>query len=107
MNTNLKKAIVIFGGGLILFWAFRKMKPYGVAKGKSRGSSKGKTFTDEQRKNAAVVVKAYSDALKAGEQKSFLDEMNAEFAKTYSMRVVPNKSNGTFFATDLEGNKIS
>lgn len=107
MNTNLKKALVIFGGGAILFWAFRKMKPYGGAsKSRSSRSSKGKMVSEEQRKNAAIVVKAYSDAVKAGENKSFLDEMNAEFAKTYNMRVVPNKGNGSYMATDLEGNKI-
>jgi hypothetical protein len=107
MNTNFKKALVVFGGGIILFWAFTKIKPYGGSKSKSRGVNRDKNFSDEQRKNAAVIVKAYSDAVKAGEQKSFLDEMNAEFAKTYNMRVVPNKSKGTFIATDLEGNKIS
>ena len=36
----------------------------------------------------------------------FLDEMNAEFAKTYGLRVLPNKGNGGLIATDLQGNKV-
>lgn len=105
MNTNFKKALLIFGGGAILFWAFKKIKPFG-GKSKGRKGSSAKTFTEEQKKNAIIVVKAYGDAMKAGENKSFLDEMNAEFSKQFGLRVVPNKANGTIIATDLEGNKI-
>lgn len=105
MNTNLKKALIIFGGGFLLFLAFKSIKPFGGRSKKVKSSSK--TYSDEQRKNASIVVKAYSDAVKAGENKAFLDEMNAEFAKTYGMRVMTNKATGAFFATDLEGNKIS
>ena len=30
MNPNLKKALLIFGGGLLLFWAFKKIRPIEV-----------------------------------------------------------------------------
>jgi hypothetical protein len=39
MNTNIKKVLLIFGGGLVLYWAFKKIKPIGGSK-KSRKSSK-------------------------------------------------------------------
>jgi hypothetical protein len=107
MNPNLKKAIIIFGLGYILFYGFKKMKPFGGKSKKSGISSKPKEFTEEQKKNAAIVVKAYSDAVSSGENKAFLDEMNAEFAKTYKLRVLKNKGTGTYFASDLEGNKVS
>lgn len=106
MNPNLKKAIVIFGFGYLLFYAFQKIKPFGGKSKKISGSSKPKEFTEEQKKNAAIVVKAYSDAVKSGENKSFLDEMNAEFAKTYKLRVLQNKASGAYFASDLDGNKV-
>lgn len=106
MNPNLKKAIVVFGVGYLLFYVFQKIRPFGGKSKKSVGSSKPKEFTDEQKKNAAIVVKAYSDAVKSGENKAFLDEMNAEFAKTYKLRVLKNKANGNYFAADLDGNKI-
>ena len=32
--------------------------------------------------------------------------MNAEFAKTYKLRVLQNKANGSYFAADLDGNKV-
>lgn len=106
MNPNLKKGIVIFGVGYLLFLAFKKLKPFGGKSKKSSLSTKPKEFTEEQKKNAAIVVKAYSDAVKSGEDKAFLDEMNAEFAKTYKLRVLKNKANGSYFAADLDGNKV-
>lgn len=104
MNPNLKKALLIFGGGLLLFWAFKKIRPIEV---KTKKSSSTPTATDEQKKNALIILKAYSEAMKAGEKKDFLDEMNAEFAKEYGLRVYTNKKDGKLFAADLEGNKIS
>ena len=104
MNPNLKKFLIVFGGGALLFIIFKKLKPYG-GKQKEKESTKI-VASDDQRKNAAIVVKAFGDAMKNGENKAFLDEMNAEFAKTYGLRVLPNKSNGKLIATDLQGNKI-
>ncbi len=104
MNPNTKKFIVVFGVGILLFIAFKKLRPYGI-KGKKNGKSKS-VSTDDQKKNAAIVVKAYTDAMKGGENKAFLDEMNAEFTKQYGMRVISDKSSGTYIATDLQGNKI-
>lgn len=105
MNKDLKKALIIFGGGFLLFLAFKKLRPLG-AKKKSAASSSKSLASQEQMKNAALIVKAYGDAMKAGENKAFLDEMNAEFSKSYSMRVLPNKSNGQLIAVDLQGNKV-
>ena len=104
MNPNTKKFVVIFGVGILLFIAFKKLRPYGV-KGKKGGSGKS-MITDDQKKNGAIVVKAYTDAKNAGENKAFLDDMNAEFTKTYGIRVISDKSSGSFIATDLQGNKI-
>jgi hypothetical protein len=110
MNPNLKKALIVFGGGILLFYVFKKLKPIGGSSkknAKSSSSLKPKEFTDEQKKNAAIVIKAYSDAMKSGENKAFLDEMNAEFAKTYRLRVLKNKADGNYFAADLDGNKVN
>ena len=104
MNPNLKKFIIIFGAGVLLFVAFKRLRPYGV-KGK-KSTSSTPDFTDEQKKNAMIVVTAYSDAVKDGKNKAFLDEMNAEFVKLYGMRVNSDKTSGTYIATDLQGNRI-
>ena len=107
MNTEVKKALLIFGGGIILFWAFKKIKPFGKTKGKKVSSKVSeKAFSDEDRKNAATILTAYRAAQKAGESKSFLDEMNVEFAKQFRMKVYTEKGSGGLFVADLEGNKI-
>ena len=107
MNTNLKKILLIFGGGIVLYWAFKKIKPIGGSKKSSKSSkSEPKVASEEEKKNAVIILKAYSDAKKAGENKSFLDEMNAEFAKEFKLKVYTDKGSGKLFAADLEGNKI-
>ena len=106
MNTNLKKALLIFGGGLVLFWAFKKIRPLGGKTKSSKSSKSEKTVSDEDKKNAVIVLRAYKAAQKAGENKAFLDEMNAEFAREYKLKVYTDKGSGTLFAADLEGNKI-
>ena len=106
MNPNLKNALLIFGGGIILFWAFKKIRPVG-GKVKSKSTSSDDEPSNDQKKNAFIILKAYSEAKKAGENKTFLDDMNAEFAKEYQLRVYTDKGSGKLFAADLEGNKIS
>ena len=104
MKPNLKKFLIVFGGGVLLFMVFKKLRPFG-GKSKSKEAT-NVVATDDQKKNAAIVLKAFEDAMKSGENKAFLDEMNAEFAKTYGLRVLPNKTNGKLIATDLQGNKV-
>jgi len=107
MNTNLKKLLLIFGGGIVLYWAFKKIKPIGGSKKNSKSSkSEPKIASEDEKKNAVIVLKAYTDAKKAGENKAFLDEMNAEFAKEFKLKVYTDKGSGRLFAADLEGNKI-
>lgn len=108
MNTDTKKLLLIFGGGLILFWAFVKIKPLGATKGSKKSSKKSSAseVTPEQKKNAVIMKKAYLDALSAGEPKQFLDEMNQEFYMQYSMKIMPDKTTGKFIVTDSEGNKV-
>jgi hypothetical protein len=105
MNTNIKKAILIFGGGLLLYWAFTKIKPIG-SKSKSTIKSDVKSFSDEDIKKANIVLTAYKEAMKAGESKSFLEEMNVEFAKEFGSRVQVEKGSSKPFVADLDGNKV-
>jgi hypothetical protein len=107
MNTNIKKIILIFGGGLLVYWAFKKIMPVeGKTKKSSSTVSESKVVSEEEAKNAAIVLTAYSEAQKAGESVSFLGEMNQEFAKEFGLRVHKDKGSGKLFASDLKGNKI-
>lgn len=106
MNTNLKKALLIFGGGLIIFWAFKKIKPIGGSSKSKKSDKSENKLSESDKKNAVIVLTAYKDAKKAGESKAFLDEMNAEFAKEYQLRVYTDKGTNKLFVADLEGNKV-
>ena len=109
MNTNVKKLLLIFGGGFLLFWAFKKIKPIDVKKkttSKADSNASADGNTEEKTKNARICLKAFMEARKAGESKEFLADMNREFSKEYGLKVMPNKSNGKLFIADLEGNKV-
>jgi hypothetical protein len=108
MNTEVKKFLLIVLGGYLVYWAFNKIKPVGgsSASKKSRSSGSASAGGVDEKKNALVVLTAYKSARDAGESKSFLDEMNAEFAKEYKLRVYSDKGSGKLIATDLSGNKV-
>jgi len=108
MNTEVKKFLLIVLGGYLVYWAFNKIKPVGgsSASKKSRSSGSSSAGGVDEKKNALVVLTAYKSARDAGESKSFLDEMNAEFAKEYKLRVYSDKGSGKLIATDLSGNKV-
>lgn len=109
MNTNLKKALLVFGGGFLLFWAFKKIKPIDVKKkstSKNDSNASADGNSDDKIKNAKICLKAYGEARKAGESKDFLAEMNREFIKEYGLKVMPNKTNGKLFVSDSDGNKV-
>lgn len=106
IDNNVKKALLIFGGGLLIFYVFKKIKPFGKKKSTSKSKGKTKIVSEEDKKQAAIVMSAYDSAKKAGESKSFLDEMNLEFSKEYKMKVYTEKGSGGLFVSDLEGNKI-
>jgi hypothetical protein len=105
IDTNTKKLIFIFGGGIILFYAFKQIKPYG-SEPKKKGKKSGGRVTEKKLKDAVLVKNAYASAAKAGESKDFLDEMNAEFSREYGLRVLNDRGANTFFVADLSGNKI-
>jgi len=102
MDNNIKKALLIFGGGILIFMAFKYIKPNKSKKTTSKTSEKTET---SDLKNAQLVLKAYIDANNNGESKQFLNDMNTEFAKTYKMRVYVDKEGGAF-VTDLKGDRI-
>lgn len=105
MNTNLKKAILVFGGGFLLYWAFTKIRPIGS---KSKKSSKKESVVadDDTKKKAATVLVAYKQAVKDGQNKAFLNELNSEAAQEYGLKVYNDKTTGRLFVADLEGNKV-
>jgi hypothetical protein len=113
MNSNLKKILLIFGGGYIIYWAFTKLRPIEgkatVKASSSNASTSEASFAggDSQKKNAMMVLRAYRMAKKNGESKEFLNDLNVETAKEFGMKVMTEKSSGKCFVVDLNGNKIA
>lgn len=108
MNAEVKKLLFVAAGGFLVFYVWKKIKPIGSGSSKKSGKkSKSAQPTAEQLKNAAVAIRAYSNAEAAGESRELLDELNAEIAKDYSLRVYRDKTTGKLIATDLQGNVIS
>jgi hypothetical protein len=100
MDNNIKKALLIFGGGVLVFMAFKYLKP-----NKSKSKTTTKSAPSKEKIDAKTILTAYIDANNNGESKQFLNDMNTEFAKTYKMRVYVDKD-GSAFVTDLKGDRI-
>jgi hypothetical protein len=123
MNDNTKKALLIFGGGFLLFL---------LVKGKSKKKNLGQNLnftTDEElpknrkkisspslneseaksnkaSKNAFAALKAYIDAYNASEPQNVLDELNREFANEFKVKVYRRKSDNRLIVCDLDGKLI-
>jgi hypothetical protein len=111
MNTNVKKILLIFGGGFVIYWLFTKIKPFAGSTKTPKASSSSaseKSFSgdEDQKKNALMVLRAYKMAKKNGESKEFLAELNQETAKEFGLKVYTDKGSGKCFVADLNGNKV-
>lgn len=109
MNDNIKKALVVFGGGIILFWLFRDAS---WLKGKKK-SEKVKApdidpseLKNKKKANAFIALKAYIDALNNRESEKVLNDLNKEFAKELKVRVYKRSKDDVIVAADLNGNVI-
>jgi hypothetical protein len=127
MNDNMKKALLVFGGGALLFYVLRyvfkikddkeqekieekkeenKPKTLSADGGEEEFAGQSAKESREKQKNAIIIKKAFVDAIKDKQPKSFLNEMNAEFAKDFKMKVYKSKTSGKLFVADLQGNVI-
>jgi hypothetical protein len=104
MKENLIKAIIIFGGGYLVFSLFKPKKE------KIAAEANKKTVSDSTNppadiKNAEIVASAYAQALKAGETAQRLTELNKELMKEFGMRCFVSESN-QLKVVDAKGNTI-
>lgn len=111
MNDNFKKALVVFGGGVLLFWLVKDYNIMGKPKKKDDKKDKvpdidPKELKNKRKANAFVAVKAYIDAVNNRESEKALDDLNREFAKELKVRVYRRSKDGVIVATDLQGNII-
>lgn len=106
-QENVLKAILMLGGGLLLFML---VKPKGT-KAKEPSTDEKKSFDSKEKyptpdpANAEIVAEAYSSALQAGESTQKLNELNKECMKDYGMRCYMDKF-GKLIVCDVSGSVI-
>lgn len=100
MNPNVKKALLVFGGGILLYWAFTKIRPFVKMKKLKKEIQSGSAGSSEKMKKAMAALKAYNTAKKEGQTKEFLDELNMELMKEYGVKIMTDKGTGKTFAAD-------
>lgn len=96
---DIKKAALVFGIGLVIFWL---LKPSSTRKPSSTKESNGA----DQTKNANIVLKAYTKAVNAGETATALEELNKLMEKEYGMRVYKKPGASSYSVRDVNGKDI-
>ena len=106
-KDNLIKAGIIFGGGLLLFLAFKPKNGETAKKSfDSQDDDKNVQPTPEQLQNAEIVADAYASALKAGEPPAKLTELNKECMKEFGLRCYVEKGSGSLVVCNTGGQTI-
>ncbi len=122
MNDNIKKAILIFGVGFVIYFIARPKQKKSLAAGdksvkeddpKERGKLKTPVLTPEDRKKSSAqtvkafdALSAYVAAYNAGEPQDALDELNRELSKEFGMTVYRRRDTGKLAVKDLQGKDI-
>jgi hypothetical protein len=122
ITTDQKKALFIFGSGLLLFWLFKPKLKKANAETKLTLSDKEDAPKDRKKidaptlstadaknpvvKNSFGALKGYIDAYNNGEPQEVLDELNREFAKEFKVKVYRRKGDGKLVVCDLSGKEI-
>ena len=110
-KENIVKALIIFGGGIGLFWLIKKSKKDDATKPSlvtpTTTTTESKSFDAEKPslENAEIVATAYFSAMQAGEPASQLSELNKECMKDFGMRCYMDKDN-KLIVCDVKGDII-
>jgi hypothetical protein len=123
MTSEQKKALFIFGAGVLLFFLLKpktkkKVDPSMInfteseEEPKERSNMVEPTINpndfkkNDQAKAAYGVLKAYVAAYNNKEPQSVLDELNREFAKEFKLKVYRRKSDSKLVVCDLQGEEV-
>lgn len=123
LTYNQKKALLVFGASILLFWAIKPKRKRILASTNLNYADKEDSPKDrkkmdmptlnpkeiqgnEMAKNGFAALKGYISAYNNGEPQSVLDELNREFAKEFKVKVYRRKSDGKLVVCDLSGKEI-
>lgn len=103
LSLDFRRALFGIGGGLFVFWILQKTlldkNDYGISK-----DDEPVPVPDDEDVQKAII--AYQSAVKAGEDKQSLMDLNADLAKEFGVRVYRRKTDGRFVATDMAGKEL-
>ena len=107
-NQNLIKAALMFGGGFALFALLRPKDPSVAIAGANAKSfdDNNKLYPPPSKKDAEIVMMAYTDALQAGEPPARLTELNKECMDEFGMRCYIDSKSGKATVCDVKGDII-
>lgn len=103
LSLDFRRALFGIGGGLFVFWLLQRTLLQKNDYGLSKDDDPIPQPDDEDIQKAIV---AYQSAVKAGESKQALMDLNADLAKEFNVRVYRRKTDGKFVATDLAGKEL-
>ena len=114
IKENLIKAVLIFAGGGLLYYAFRPTAANAASTTATTNTTatNAAAFDSEIKKdtpeptidNAKIVADAYEAALQNGEPPSKLTELNQECMKEFGMRCYVKDN--MLFVCDVSGNTV-
>jgi len=122
MTDSTKKAILVFGGGLLLFLLFRPKMPnwkkfYGGGAVPEDKPKERKPLTEpkanpkdlkgnKKAQDGMIALKAYIQAYNAGEPQSELDKLNTEIMAKYGLMVFRRGIDNKVVVSDNTGKII-
>lgn len=122
MTDSLKKALLVFGGGFLLFWLFKPK--VGNMKKIANGGAVSEDKPSERKplkepkvdpaaikgnkkaQDAMLALTAYVKAYNAGETQSKLDELNKELSKEFGLTVFRRGLDNKIVVSNLSGKVI-
>jgi hypothetical protein len=121
-NQSIKKALFVFGGGLLIFLLIKPKLPNlkKIANGGSVPEDDPKKRTpmkepvanpkdlkgNKKVQNAVISLQAYVKAYNSGEPQSELDKLNEELKKEYGLRVYRRGIDNKLVVADTSGKII-
>lgn len=103
-KKNILKAILIFGGGFLIYAISKNRVKDVIEKKVEKKSADGQPAPAATMENAEIVFNAYTSALKNGEPPAKLTELNKECMKEFGLRCYVE--DGKVVVCDVKGDTV-
>lgn len=104
MNKSLVKAIMILGGGFLVYLLVKPKNAMPASSAEGEKKNFDNSVPAPNPENAEIVKNAYTEALKNGEPPTRLTELNKECMKEFGMRCYVQE--GKVIVCDVKGETV-